>query len=139
MLAILSRLWPSSTDEIGNAAAVFDAISERSDYGYRYVGYLGEPDVVPRGGQYTNEYNIVIPFFTADPNDPDPANLEYDLPDGIEDAEAEFYDVLERFRIDDLSNVGDLEGKNVPLEFQDGTLTPLWDEVAEPHSNRTEE
>lgn len=133
MLAILSAIWPFSNDNetLGDAGAVFDAISERSDFGFRYVGTFGEPDVVNRGGNYTDDYHVIIPFYTEDPNDPDPANLEYDLPDGMEDAEAEFYEVLERFGITDLSQLGDVEGKNVPLDFEDGTLVPLWEEVLE--------
>lgn len=136
MFAILTRLWSgSSNDDLGNAGAVFEAISERSVLGYDYVATLGEPDVVDRGGVYTNNLHVVIPFYTENPNDPDPADLEYPLPDGVEDAEAEFYEVLERFGIDDLANLGDIEGKNVPLDFYDGALVPLWDEVMEPNNS----
>lgn len=133
MFGFLTRLWPgSSNDTLGDAGAVFDAISERSVLGYNYVGTLGEPDVVDRGGNYTNDLHVVVPFYTEDPNDPDPPDLEYPLPDGMEDAEAEFYEVLERFGIEDLTELGNIEGKNVPLDFYDGALVPLWDEVMEP-------
>lgn len=128
---VVSRLrrFLSSNDTIGNAGAVFEAISERSTIGHRYVGVFGEPDVVDRGGQYTTDLHVVVPLFSENPNDPSPANLEYDLPDGLEDAEAQFFDILEIFGIDDLTNLGDIEGKNIPLDFEDGTLVPLWDEV----------
>lgn len=129
MFAILQRLWPgSSNDEIGNAEAVFDAISERSTLGFDYVGTLGEPDVVDRGGNYTTNLHVIIPF-TTEPGDPSPPDLEYPLPDGLEDATAEFYEVLDLFGIDDLTELGSIQGKNVPLDFQDGALVPLWDEV----------
>lgn len=131
MLAILTRFWPfggNDDETFGNADAVFEAISERSDFGFKYVGVFGEPDIVDRGGRYTTDLHVVVPLFSED-GDPSPANLEYDLPDGLDDAEAQFFDVLEIFGIDDLTNLGDIEGKNIPLDFSDGTLVPLWEEV----------
>jgi len=132
MFAILRSLWPfgSNDNEFGNADAVFDAISERSAFGFKYVGEFGEPDVVDRGGVYTTDLHVVVPL-TTESGDPTPANLEYDLPEGLEDATADFFKVLEKFGIEDLSRLGDIQGKNIPLDFQDGTLVPLWDEVME--------
>lgn len=130
MLAFLNRLWPFGSNELGNAGDVFEAIAERSDFGYGHVGVLGEPDLVDRGGNYTTDLHVVVPLFTED-GEPSPANLEYDLPDGLEDAEAHFYEILEIFGIYDLSRLGEIEGKNIPLGFEDGTLVPLWNEVLE--------
>lgn len=121
----------SSTDTIGNAAAVFDAIAEQSEFGFKYVGTLGEPDVVDRGGEYSTELNVIVPLSTDNPDYPDPADLEFPLPDGLEDEAAEFFDLLDRFGIEDLSLLGDVEGKNVPLALDNGTLVPLWEEVAQ--------
>jgi hypothetical protein len=131
MFATLSRLWPFSSNAIGNADAVFDAIAEQSNFGFKYVGTLGEPDVVDRGGEYTTELNVVVPLTTENPDYPDPANLEFPLPEGMEDESAGFFDLLDRFGIDDLSLLGDVEGKNVPLSLENGTLVPLWEEVAD--------
>lgn len=134
MLALIQRLWPFSSTEqasLGNAHAVLEAISERSDYGFRYVGVFGEPDVVDRGGQYTTDLHVVVPLYSENPDDPAPANLEYDLPDGLEDSNSEFFDILEAFGIDDLTELGDIQGKNIPLDFENGTLVPLWDELVE--------
>lgn len=134
MLTLIQQLWPLSSNEqnsLGNANAVLEAISERSDYGFRYVGVFGEPDVVDRGGRYTTDLHVVIPLHSENPDDPAPANLEYDLPDGLEDGNSRFFDVLELFGIDDLTNIGDIQGKNIPLDFDDGTLVPLWNELVE--------
>lgn len=131
MIQYLLRLWPSGNDTIGDAAAVFDAIAEQSDFGWKYVGELGEPDVVDRGGEYTTELHVIVPLTIDNDDYPDPADLEYPLPEGLEDEAAEFFDILDLFGIDDLSLLGDIEGKNVPLALSNGTFEPLWEEVAD--------
>lgn len=141
MLAIVSRFWPFGSNDnqtFGNAGEVFAAISERSELSPKHVGVLGEPGVVDRGGEFTHDPYVVVPLQNDDPSGPSPANLEYPLPDGVEDAGAEFYTLLDQYGIEDLSNLGSLEGKNVPLEIIRGSLVPIWEEMQKPVSVRDE-
>lgn len=128
MFAYLRSLFGSSTDSktLGGADAVFDAITERTDMGYSIHITLGEPELVDRG-TLTEDLFVVIP--TSTDHGVDPANLEYDLPDGMEDATAEFYDLLNAFGIEKIADVFDLDGKTVPATRENGTPVPAFDEL----------
>jgi hypothetical protein len=114
--------------DLGGADAVFNAIAERTDSGFEVQIELGEPRLIDRG-ELTEDLYVVIPTYTA--NGPDPANLEFDLPDGIEDAAAEFFDLLDAFGIEKVADVFELSGQSVPGERVNGTVVPNFDALSE--------
>ena len=114
--------------DLGGAEAVFNAITERTDSGFEVQIELGEPRLIDRG-ELTEDLYVVIPTYTA--NGPDPADLEFDLPDGIEDASAEFFELLDAFGIEKVADVFELSGMSVPGERVNGTVVPKFDQLAE--------
>jgi len=132
---ILSRLFGRSNDTVdenvvGGSDAVFQAILEHADGGKRYVVEFGEPELVNRGGEFSTNYMTRIPTFTA-PGDPEPPNLEYEIPDGgIEDGgDSQLFDLLDLYEIEVISDLGDLEGETVMATFENGVLTFQFDEI----------
>ncbi|AAL54953.2 hypothetical protein HfxHF1_245 [Halophage HF1] len=130
---ILNRLFGSNDDDrdyhdLGGADAVFNAITERTDSGFEVQIELGEPRLIDRG-ELTEDLYVVIPTYTE--NGPNPADLEFDLPDGIGDASAEFFDLLDAFGIEKVADVFDLRGKSVPGERMSGTVVPKFNELVE--------
>lgn len=134
MFAILPSLFGRSnaTEKIvGGSDAVFEAILERSTDGKRYVVTFGEPQLVDRGGDYSQDYMAQIPTSTA-PGDPEPPNIEYNLPDPdetLEESSDELFNLLDVYDIGALSDLGDLEGETVIATFEQGTLTLRFDEL----------
>lgn len=127
LFTYLRKLFDRSDSiELGDADAVFQAITERSETGYEIQIQLGEPYLIDRG-KVTEDLFVVIP--TSTENGPDPADLEYDLPDGIEDSGAEFYSLLDAFNIDTVSDIEQLIGKTVPGEKVNGTPIPKFEEL----------
>lgn len=130
---ILDRLFPSRKNSagqtLGDAGAVLEAIWENTELEYKYVGTLGEPDIIDRGGQHTTDLYVVVPLTTEHEDHPDPSNLEYPLPEGPDDKLTGFYGLLTRFDIQDIELLGELEGEEVPLHLVDGSLVPVWDEI----------
>lgn len=121
-----------NAQDLGGAGAVFEAITERTDMGYEIQIQLGEPRLIDRGN-VTEDLYVVIP--TSTENGPDPADLEYDLPDGIEDAEAELYNILDAFGIDKIADIGDLAGAAVPGEQVNGAPVPNFEALFEDSSD----
>ena len=139
-IPVLGRLFGSNDNdnennyggvELGGAGAVFEAITERTDMGYEIQIELGEPRLIDRGN-VTEDLYVVIPPSTT--NGPNPADLEYDLPDGIEDAGAELYSILDAFGIEKISDVEQLAGKTVPGEQVNGVPVPNFDALFEDSS-----
>ncbi|QRD99698.1 hypothetical protein VOLN27_73 [Halorubrum virus VOLN27B] len=114
--------------DLGGAEAVFNAITERTDSGFEVQIELGEPRLIDRG-ELTEDLYVVIPTYTE--NGPNPADLEFDLPDGIEDASAEFFDLLDAFGIEKVADVFELSGMSVPGERVNGTVVPKFDALSE--------
>jgi len=130
---LFNRLFSSNDDpldylDLGGADAVFNAIAERTDSGFEVQIELGEPRLIDRG-ELTEDLYVVIPTRTE--NGPDPADLEFDLPDGIEDAAAEFFDLLDAFGIEKVADVFELSGQSVPGERVNGTVVPNFDALSE--------
>lgn len=126
---ILERLFGRNALEatnLGGAGAVFEAITERTDMGYEIQIELGEPRLIDRGN-VTEDLFVVIPTVTE--NGPNPADLEYDLPDGIEDVESELYEVLDAFGIEKIADVDQLAGQVVPGEVMGGVPVPKFEEL----------
>jgi hypothetical protein len=110
---------PLEYRELGGAEAVFNAIAERTNSGFEAQITLGEPRLIDRG-ELTEDLHVVIP--TSTDNGPDPADLEYDLPDGIEDASAEFFALLDAFNIEKVADVFELSGQTAPGVRVNGTV-----------------
>ena len=132
---LFNRLFSSNDDDdpldyldLGGADAVFNAIAERTDSGFEVQIELGEPRLIDRG-ELTEDLYVVIPTYTD--NGPDPADLEFDLPDGIEDAAAEFFDLLDAFGIEKVADVFELSGQSVPGERVNGTVVPNFGALSE--------
>jgi len=131
---LFNRLFSSNDDDpldyldLGGADAVFNAIAERTDSGFEVQIELGEPRLIDRG-ELTEDLYVVIPTYTE--NGPDPADLEFDLPDGIEDAAAEFFDLLDAFGIEKVADVFELSGQSVPGERVNGTVVPNFGALSE--------
>lgn len=134
MFGFLRRLFGSDSstnddgDVIGGAETVFHAILENVDGDKRYIAEFGEPELVDRGGQFASDYMVRIPTFTAS-GDPNPPNIEYDLPDAeMGETTNELFELLDYFNIDQVSDLGDLEGEQIVTAFKDGVLTLQFDE-----------
>lgn len=123
------RRWLFSTaDEvednvIGGADEVFSAILENADAEKRFVTQFGEPKLIDRGGEYSTDYMVQIPTFTSS-GDPEPPNIEYDLPDAeMGDNTHELFELLDYYNIDEVSDLGSLEGETIMAAFQNGVLS----------------
>ena len=129
MFKFLNRFFRRTDDSIdnviGGADAVFTAILEHADGEQRYIVELGEPQLVDRGGQYSNDLMVRIPTFTQD-GEPDPPNVEYNIPSG-EDGESGLFDLLDAYDIDQVADIAQLEAKTVVGELEDGTITLRFD------------
>jgi hypothetical protein len=132
MFGFLRRLFGknSSTGDsniIGGAEDVFHAILENVDGDKRYVARFGEPQLVDRGGEYSTDYMVMIPTSTHS-DDPDPPNIEYDLPDSeMGEASNQLFDLLDFYDIDQVSDLAQLEGQEIVASFEDGVLKFQFD------------
>jgi hypothetical protein len=132
MFGFLRRLFGSSSAEtekniVGGAEDVFHAIIENVGGDKRYVARFGEPQLVDRGGEYSSDYMVMIPTSTH-PDDPNPPNIEYDLPDAeMGEASNRLFDLLDYYDIDQVSDLAQLEGKEIVASFDDGVLTFQFD------------
>lgn len=133
MFGYLRSLFSSNETEINNvlggADEVFNAILEHTDGSARYVVQLGEPELVDRGGRFASDFTVRIPTSTAT-GEPEPPNVEYDLPKG-EDENADLFDLLDLYNIDQISDLADLQGESVIATFEDGTLSLRFDLLRE--------
>lgn len=112
---------------IGGADEVFSAILENVDREKRFVTQFGEPKLIDRGGEYSTDYMVQIPTFTSS-GDPEPPNIEYDLPDAeMGDNTNELFELLDYYDIDEVSDLGSLEGKTIMAAFQNGVLSFQFD------------
>lgn len=112
---------------IGGADEVFRAILESASDEKRFLTVFGEPKLIDRGGEFSTDYMVQIPTFTSS-GDPEPPNIEYDLPDGENgDQTHELFEMLDYYDIDQVSNLKQLEGKEIMAAFQDGVLSFQFD------------
>lgn len=119
------------SEVIGGADEVFHAILENMDDGRLYTVELGEPELIDRGGEFATDYMVRIPTRTPG-NDPEPPNIEYDLPDGeIEETSNDLFDLLSLYGIDEVADLSALEGKTVPAIFESGILSLQFEELEE--------
>lgn len=118
----------STSQETGDSNAVVQAIMEQADT--IDVGILGEPDVVNRGSDLSPDPKVVVPLRNSIPSGPNPADLEFDLPNGPGDERSEFFNLLDLYSIEKIADMSELEGKNVPLANISGVVIPDFEEVA---------
>jgi hypothetical protein len=132
MFGFLWRLFKSNSSEtqsniVGGAEDVFHAIVENVSGDKRYVATFGEPQLVDRGGEYSSDYMVMIPTSTH-PDDPNPPNIEYDLPDAeMGETANELFDLLDYYNIDQVSDLGQLEGMEIVASLDEGTLSFQFD------------
>jgi hypothetical protein len=132
MFGFLRRLFKSNSSEtqnniVGGAEDVFNAIVENVSGDKRYVATFGEPQLVDRGGEYSSDYMVMIPTSTRS-DDPNPPNIEYDLPDAeMGEASNELFDLLDYYNIDQVSDLGQLEGMEIVASLDEGTLSFQFD------------
>lgn len=82
---------------------------------------LGRPRLVDRSGQFAQQYDAVIPVHCKG-DATDPANLSFD----VEGEEIEAFCEAMGVAVD---TIGDVEGRTVPLEWDDGTPIPRWEHM----------
>jgi hypothetical protein len=133
MLAIFQRFWRRGNDTesnvVGGSDAVLQAILEKTNDEQRYVVFLGEPELVDRGGEFQSQYNVRIPTST-EPGQPEPPDVEYDLPgEGMEEGENDLFDLLEVYNIESVSNLDQLEGETVFGCIEGGAMTLRFDQM----------
>jgi hypothetical protein len=133
MLGILFSLFRSDSTEdstvVGGSNAVFDAILENAGADKRYRAEFGEPQLIDRGGQFSTQHMVRIPTETPG-DDPDPPNVEYDLPGSeMGEDDNELFDLLSLYGIEQVDDLADLEGKSVPVGFENGVPTLQFNEL----------
>jgi hypothetical protein len=70
---------------------------------------------------------VMIPTSTHS-DDPDPPNIEYDLPDSeMGEASNQLFDLLDFYDIDQVSDLAQLEGQEIVASFEDGALKFQFD------------
>jgi hypothetical protein len=117
-----------SNEVVGDSGAVFEAILERAGDGKRYVVQFQEPELINRGGQFSDDYMARIPTETR-PGEPEPPNIEYELPDATdgEQSDSKLFELLDLYDIDTVSDLNELEGETVIGTFDNGFLTLHFD------------
>lgn len=116
---------------VGGSDEVFHAILENANGEKRYIAEFSEPELVDRGSEFSTDYMVRIPTETP-PGDPEPPNIEYDLPDGeMGDSSNELFDLLDYYNIDQVSDLGLLEGETAVATFENGSLTLQLGEINE--------
>jgi hypothetical protein len=144
MLSIVETLafWRNSEVDdgvVGGADTVFQAILEKTDGGRRYTVYLGEPELVDRGGQLQSDYMVRIPTETES-GDPEPPNLEYELPgDDMEEGDDDLFELLELYGIEAVADLGQLAGETVFGVIEGGSLTLRFDELRDDSEDEADE
>lgn len=104
--------------------AIASALYELSDDVQPAVGHLGEPWMANRGGDFSTHYRVIIPV-EIDTGE-DVADLEFDLPNGLDDEDAEFYDFLAEYGIEEVESLSALSGTEISIEWTGGTPVPTW-------------
>lgn len=111
-------------EEILGPSEITEALCEPSNDYEPDSATLGEPRMVDRGGQFSGKYRIIVPVVID--GGYDIPNLEFDLPNGLDDEAAEFYDFLQAFGIEKPEEMGVLGGANIDIEWTGGTPVPTW-------------
>jgi hypothetical protein len=127
ILSGIANVLTPSADDIdptpSGAEAVRQAITERDSLKHRqFTGTLGEPDVKGDFGTFFGDPKVVIPVKDA-PYGIEDIELVFDVP---ESGEADLYDILDGFGVS-VERVGELEGKEVSLRFENGNPVVNWD------------
>jgi len=127
--SLFGRIANTNDEVVGKSEEVFQAILENAEGEQRYLVEFGEPELIDRGGDFSNDYATRIPTSTQD-GDPEPPNIEYELPDSdMEEEDSALFKLLELYDIETVSALGELEGKSVWGTFEDGTLSLRFDEL----------
>lgn len=114
----------SSRDDALGPNEIVSALYELSSDVQPTIGILGEPRMVDRGGRFSNHYRVVIPVTIG--GDYSVANLEFDLPNGVNDEESEFFDFLKQYDIYEVENLDAVKGGEIDIEWTGGTPVPVW-------------
>jgi hypothetical protein len=132
-MSLLSKLrqffgFGGSSDEQTSLgpAAITEAVYELSGKQFPEKAWLGEPRMVGRGGEFSGEYKVVIPVNVGGADDYDIPNLEFDLPDGLEDEDAQLYDFLDSFGIENIEDIEDVIDYEIGVKWTGGTPVPTW-------------
>ena len=128
---IVSTIYRSESepDASGSGAVeVRDAINEFGAMAEGIVnGTLGEPYMMAGKGQYFTDPKVVVPVsnvqFTEE------TELIFDVPQGYDDDNAAFVDLLEVYDLD-IESMEYLEGEQVPVVFVDGNPMVAWPEIS---------
>lgn len=120
---------PVESNIVGNSDDVFRAILENINGDSRYVTQFGEPRLVDRGGDFSTDYMVQIPTFTQS-GDPEPPNIEYDLPEAeMGETTNELFELLDYYNIEQVSDLGELKGESIMATFEEGVLSLRFDEL----------
>lgn len=109
------------------ATAVIEAVHEMGNVTDGvFEATLGEPDIEPNEGLFTSDPKVVIPVENAKYGDP--GSLVFDIPQGAYDENAKLWSLLDKFDLA-LSDIGDLEGSDVPVRYSGGNVVVMWDQL----------
>ena len=125
MFGYIRRLLGGSDDDdpLG-PDAIATALYELSDDAQPTTGYLGTPWMANRGGEFSTHYRVIVPVEIS--TGVDVPDLEFDLPNGLNDEDAEFYDFLGQYGIEEVENLDALTGAEIDIEWTGGTPVPTW-------------
>lgn len=125
-----SDTTPSGADAVRTAVQELENIDKKS-----YEAVLGEPDIRQTDGMYFNSAHVVVPI-NESPHDG--ANqLVFDVPKGKSETSV-FNNFLNAFDLE-FESIESLEGKTVPVYYNDGNEYVAWEELENPMEGLSEE
>lgn len=118
-------LFGENQDEgLSGIEAVQSAYQEiQSIQGNDLTATIGEPDLLPSGGEFFSEPKVAIPV--EDAPMVGSQTLVFDFPYGETEAGEVFVQLLDAFDTD-MDNLGEIEGEEVPVAFIGGNLNVDW-------------
>jgi hypothetical protein len=118
------------------ATAVRSAVKEVENLQGNLHGTLGEPDIIKDANQFVPDPKVVVPVYDLPYSGPQ--KLVFDLPEGRNDVQSNFLELLEIFELD-FDAMEQLEGEEVPVTIYGGNLTVDWLEVTKTETTDEED
>ena len=112
-------------DEIGGVGALSQVLAARAVEDYTPEIEFGEPRLVDRADGPVRDFYVIIPTFTPE-GEPNPANVEFPVPDDPDDVEEELNQFLEELGVD---GVEEIESTVVDSVRDSGVLRPALNAV----------
>lgn len=123
LASLRSRFSSDESDENLGPAAIVEAIYQRSMTHEPTVASLGEPRLEEFGGEFSNDYKVLIPVVLNGKYDiPD---LQFPLPVDL-DEDAQLYEFLQSYGIEDVADLDEVGGNEIGVEWSNGAPIPTW-------------